>query len=133
MIMDPERQKIVREVVGALGEAEDILAAILFGSAARGENSSTSDLDLCLVLMTNSYSALDLSEKKLEYASQFTAHISIFQQLPLYIRKRVLREGEILFCRDDDALYEVAFRTIRELVDFEPTYLEYLKEVAHAG
>ena len=61
------------------------------------------------------------------------AHISIFQQLPLYIRKRVLREGEIFFCRDDDALYEVAFKTIRELADFEPTYLEYLKEVAHAG
>jgi hypothetical protein len=131
--MELKIRKSVREIVEALNEDEDILAAILFGSAARGENSATSDLDLSLVLMPNSYSALDLSEKKLKYASRFTVHISIFEQMPLYIRKRVLQEGKILFCRDEDALYEVAFKTIRELVHFEPTYLEYLKEVAHAG
>ncbi len=123
----------MKEIVGAVREAEDLLAAILFGSAVRGEKSSTSDLDLCLVLMPKVYSALDLSKRKLKYASQFRAHVSIFQQLPLYIRKRVLQEGEILFCRDEDALYELAFQTIRELADFAPTYFEYLKAVAHAG
>jgi predicted nucleotidyltransferase len=131
--MGLEERKIMQEVVGAAREAADILAAILFGSAARGEKSSTSDLDLCLVLMPKVYPALALSKKKLAYASQLRVHISIFQQLPLYIRKRVLQEGEILFCRDDDALYELAFQTLRELADFEPTYLEYLKAVAHAG
>jgi hypothetical protein len=83
--------------------------------------------------MPNSYSALELSKIKLKYASQFTVHTSIFQQLPIYIRKRVLQEGEILFCRDEDALYEVAFKTLREYSHFEPAYREYLKEVAHAG
>ena len=131
--MDLERRKIGGEVVRAAREAEDILAVILFGSSARGENSSTSDLDLCLVLMLNSYSALELSKIKLGYACQFTVHMSIFQQLPLYIRKRVLQEGEIIFCRDDDTLNEVSFKTIREYSHFEPTYREYLKEVAHAG
>jgi predicted nucleotidyltransferase len=131
--MNLEERKILQEVGGAAREAEDILAAIFFGSAARGEKSSTSDLDLCLVLMPKVYSTLELSKKKLAYASQFRAHISIFQQLPLYIRKRILQEGEILFCRDIDALYELAFKTIRELADFAPTYLEYLKAVAHAG
>ena len=131
--MDLERRKIVGKVVRAAREAEDILAVILFGSSARGENSSTSDLDLCLVLMPNSYSGLELSKMKLGYASQFAVHMSIFQQLPLYIKKRVLQEGKILLCQNDDALYEVAFKTIREYSHFEPTYREYLKEVAHAG
>jgi predicted nucleotidyltransferase len=131
--MNLEKQKIAEEVAKAVRGAKDILAVIFFGSAARGENSSASDLDLCVVLLPNSYSALELSRIKLKYASQFTVHLSIFQQLPLYIRKRVLQEGEILFCRDDDALYEVAFVTIREYSHFEPAYREYLKEVAHAG
>jgi uncharacterized protein len=131
--MDLERRKIVRRVVRAAREAKDILAVILFGSSARGENSSASDLDLCLVLMPDSYSGLELSKLKLGYASQFPAHISIFQQLPLYIRKRVFQEGKILFCRDDEALYEIAFKTMREYSLFEPTYREYLNEVAHAG
>jgi predicted nucleotidyltransferase len=131
--MNLEKQKIAEEVAKAVRGAKDILAVIFFGSAASGENSSASDLDLCVVLLPNSYSALELSRIKLKYASQFTVHLSIFQQLPLYIRKRVLQEGEILFCRDDDALYEVAFVTIREYSHFEPAYREYLKEVAHAG
>lgn len=131
--MDLERRKIAGKVVKTAREDEDILAVILFGSSARRENSSTSDLDLCLVLMPNSYSGLELSKVKLGYASQFKVDISIFQQLPLYIKKRVLREGKILFCRDDEALYEVAFKTMREYSLFEPTYREYLKEVAHAG
>jgi predicted nucleotidyltransferase len=131
--MDLERRKIAGKVVRAAREAEDILAVILFGSSARGENSSTSDLDLCLVLMPNSYLGLELSKIKLKYASQFTAHISIFQQLPLYMKKRVLQEGKILLCRDYDALYELAFKTLREYSHFAPIYREYLKEVAHAG
>jgi len=64
--MAVERREILREVVRAAREAEEILAVILFGSAARGEKSSTSDLDLCLVLMPKPYSALELSEIKLE-------------------------------------------------------------------
>jgi len=131
--MAVERREILREVVRAAREAEEILAVILFGSAARGEKSSTSDLDLCLVLMPKPYSALELSEIKLEYASRFPVHMSVFQQLPLYIRKRVLQEGKILFCREDDVLYDVAFETIRDYAQFEPAYRGYLKEVAHGG
>jgi len=131
--MDLERRKIVGRIVRAAREAKDILAVILFGSSARGENSSTSDLDLCLVLMPKSYSGLELSKIKLQYASHFPVHISIFQQIPLYMKKRVLQEGKILFCRDDDALYEVAFKTLREYSHFAPAYREYLNEVAHAG
>lgn len=133
MVMALQRQKNVKKVVEAVRKDPGVLALLFYGSAARGENILTSDLDFSLVLPPGRHTALDLSRKKLEYASMFPGHISIFQQLPLYIRQRVLREGKILFCRDADTLYEVAFATIREFADFEPTYLEYLKEVANAG
>jgi uncharacterized protein len=131
--MKGERIKSVGEVVKATRNDPDVLAVVLYGSAARQENSAASDIDLCLILTMGVHSPLALSRKKLEYAGKFSAHISIFQQLPLYVRQRVLRDGKVLYCQDMDMLYEVAFVTIREFADFEHIYLEYLEEVANAG
>jgi predicted nucleotidyltransferase len=131
--MDSGRRKTIREVVGAAHKDPDVLALLLYGSAARGENSATSDIDLCLVLRLRVRSALELSQKKLEYTARFPFHISIFQQLPLYVRQRVLRDGKVLYCRDTNTLYDVAFITIRDFADFEHIYLDYLKEVADVG
>ena len=118
--------------MGAARKDPNVLALLLYGSAARGENCPASDMDLCLVLTLRVRSALALSQKKLEYTARFPFYISIFQQLPLYVRPRVLREGKVLYCRDTDTLYEVAFATIREFGDFEHIYLDYLKDVADA-
>lgn len=127
------KSKGIREVVTEVRKDPDVLAVLLYGSAARSENSATSDIDLCLVLRARVHSSLELSHKKLEYAAKFPPHVSIFQQLPLYVRQRVLRDGKVLYCRDRDMLYEVAFVTIREFADFEHIYLDYLNEVADAG
>jgi uncharacterized protein YutE (UPF0331/DUF86 family) len=34
--------------------------------------------------------------------------VQIFQRLPLHVQSRVLREGRVLYARDQDALYEEA-------------------------
>ncbi len=125
-----EKGKRLKAVIKEFEKDPEVLALILYGSGARDENTSISDIDLCVVLIPRVRSALDLSRKKLEYASNFREHMSIFQQLPLYIRQRVLKEGKILFSRDTDTLYEVAFASIRELFHFEPMYREYLRGVA---
>jgi predicted nucleotidyltransferase len=114
-------------------EDDDILAVILFGSVARGEDTPTSDVDVCLVLQPREYSPLTLSRKKLAYLKEGNLDIHVFQQLPLYIRTRVLKEGRILFERDTDALYELAFRTAQAFEDFKPIYSAYLAEVARGG
>ncbi|HID94867.1 MAG TPA: nucleotidyltransferase domain-containing protein [Candidatus Latescibacteria bacterium] len=110
---------------------EVILAVILFGSRARGQKTSSSDVDLCLVLQPGDYSDLELSQKKLEYLAAFDVDVQVYQQLPLYIRRRVLKEGKVLFCRDEDKLYELAFRTVQEFEDFRHIYNSYLEGVAH--
>ena len=57
----------------------------------------------------------------------------MFPLLPLFVRSRVLREGSVLLTRDDDALYELAARTVRAFEAFKPTYRAYLSEVLRAG
>ena len=120
-------------LVEKASQDQDVLAVIVFGSHARGDNGPASDLDICLVLQARDHSNLKLSRKRLEYLKSFSIpslDIHIYQQLPLYIRKRILKEGEILFCRDEEVLYELAFRTAQEFEDFRQIYHSYLQEVA---
>jgi predicted nucleotidyltransferase len=121
------------EVVKFVRKDEQVLALILFGSQARNARTVAPDMDLCLVLSAAPHSALGISQKKLQYLSRFSADIHIFQQLPLYMKQRVLRDGKVLFCRHEDLLYEIAFAVIREYSDFEHVYRDYLKEVSNAG
>ena len=127
--------KVDTEIAGLIKKAQqdkDVLAIIIFGSRARDDAGPTSDLDVCIVLQPKDYDDLKLSRKRLEYLKGVSIpdlDMQIYQQLPLYIRKRILKEGKTLFCRDEDVLYKVAFRTIQEFEDFRRIYCGYLEEV----
>jgi uncharacterized protein len=109
----------------------NVCAVFLFGSVARGISNSLSDVDVCVVL-NDTLDNLTMSHKKLEYLSLVDYDISIFQQLPLYIRQRVIKEGKIVFCRSEEKLYELVMKTIKEFDDFRRIYYEYLAGVVHA-
>jgi hypothetical protein len=72
-----------------------------------------------------------MSRKKLEYmkGAGNMLDIQIFQQLPLYIRHRVLKEGRFIITKDRDKLYDQAVLTAKELEDFRPLYMRYLEAV----
>ena len=53
------KSKGIREVVTEARRYSDALAVLLYGSAARSENSATSDIDLCLVLRPRVHSSLE--------------------------------------------------------------------------
>jgi predicted nucleotidyltransferase len=120
---------IARLVVRAK-EDPDILAVLLFGSRARGDASPASDHDVCLVLAAPPGLSLSASEKRLDYLAVGELDVVIFQQLPLYIRSRILREGRVLFARDEDALYAVAIRTAKAFEGFRHIHRAYLDAVA---
>jgi uncharacterized protein len=107
-----------------------VLAVILFGSHASGEASAASDVDLCLVLASDSISSVEMSRVRLAYLADGAGDIAIFQQLPLHVKSRVLKEGRVLFARDEDALYGVAIRAARAFEGFRHRYRAYLDEVA---
>lgn len=94
-----------------------VLGLILFGSVARGCARPFSDVDLCIV-----------TEKKLpdtvrmdliSFGSKMV-DVSIFSDLPIQIRFRVIKEGRILFFRDALALHRIKADTVRKYLDFAP-------------
>jgi predicted nucleotidyltransferase len=127
--MNEHIESALRGLIARAEDDRDVLAVILFGSQARGEAGPGSDVDVCVVLEAGAPSAIEASHKRLDYLAGRDLDVKIFQQVPLYIRSRVLKEGRVLFVRDEDRLYELAFRTARAFEDFRPYYQAYLDAV----
>ena len=127
--------RVLRRLRGLMEEVqrdEGVLALFLFGSYARGEEREDSDIDVCLVLQGRP-DREEIVRKQIEYLRFHQLDLHIFQALPIYIRHRILREGKLIYVRDEDRLYEMAFRTAQAFEDYKHLYRDYLEEVMCAG
>lgn len=134
------QQKRLNKIVSLAREDENLLAVITYGSRIKNSKKETpeSDLDICLVLQPGydngapKHTEVSPSRKRLDYLSRINPDqmdVQSFQQLPIYIKKRVLEEGKVEYCKDKEGLYNLAFRTIQEYEDFAPRFREYLEGV----
>lgn len=104
----------IEGIAGELHDKRTVIALILFGSAARGQQRPFSDIDLCIVTpgAIPEKERLDLKS----YGSQ-KIEIHLLDELPLAIRFRVVSEGKLVFCKDDLALHRVVADTVRQYLD----------------
>lgn len=126
--------RISREVEGKLEEFLRVIRSMedfprvkfimLYGSAAAGKEAKFSDVDICLYYLADK--AEDMSRFRLKLLSElgegFDVHI--FQQLPLYVRRDVLK-GKIVY-GDRRFVSDVAYGTIKEYEAFKPRYYDYI-------
>ena len=127
--MDASTPPALARLVAHAKTDPDVLAVLLFGSRARGDAAPSSDFDVCLVLGAEPRSDRDRAEKRLEYLAEEDLDVAVFQALPLHIRSRVLKDGTVLYARDEEALYAVAIRTARAWEGFRHIHRQYLDEV----
>lgn len=123
--------KINVEKLKNLNGFEKMRFIILYGSAAEGTTRESSDIDLCIDIdAENDY---ERSKFRLRVLSELpdVFDVQIFGQLPVYVKKEVLK-GKVIFCRDEEHLYEVAISTIKEFDDFKYQYYDYIGERALA-
>ncbi|MBU3913532.1 MAG: nucleotidyltransferase domain-containing protein [Nanoarchaeota archaeon] len=118
-----EKRKIIVRDISYLGKKiesiikkskkdREVLAVLLFGSSLTRQGK---DIDICLVLKEKK-SNYEMTGKRIEYLKEFEDYdIQIFQQLPLYIRARILKENLILLNKNEKSLYNLAFETIKEI------------------
>jgi len=102
---------------------------ILHGSASEDRMTEESDIDLCVGYGGDEGEASRFRYDILSELFDDDYDVQIFQQLPLYVKKEVLK-GEVLYCRDKQELYDIAYRSIREFDDFKHRYYDYIGKEA---
>lgn len=93
-----------------------------------GGGGEARDVDLCLVLFPDK--ARKGLDKRIEYSYYDMIDVQVFQDLPLYMRPRIIKEGKLLHVKDEDLLYDVAIETAKEYELYRPKYEMYLDSIA---
>ena len=119
------QDEVIDTVFSAVEEAgisrDEVVFVYLFGSFGTDEYvEDISDIDICI-----SFDNENPVETGIKVDGRLPKRfdLSVFQDLPLYIRKNVL-DGELLYSRSKDEVYDTAFKTLREFESFEPVYRE---------
>lgn len=110
---------------------EKVRFIMLYGSSVEGMPREESDIDLCIDIDTDT--DYERSSFRLKVLSELPDlfDVQIFAQLPLYVKKEVIK-GKVIFCRDEDYLYETAISVIKEFEDFKYRFYDYIGERAIA-
>lgn len=126
--MKQPSKKQIDKYIEKFKKDKQIIAVLLFGSYARKEYYR--DIDLCLVL-DKKYSNKEMTEKLIYYSGRMPdiIDLKIFQLLPIYIRRDIFKEGKVLFCRDEDKLYEIAVDTVKEFELYKKIYYNYIDSI----
>lgn len=108
-----------------LKDIQSINSIILFGSQVQGKARPDSDIDIAVIMnnpsLKDESKAIGIGNEKYD--------ISLFHKLPLIVKFRVLKEGSVIFCRDDSYLKKVKLDTIKFYLDFAPIINRFYKKV----
>ena len=107
----------------------DVAAAWLFGSFARGEARTGSDIDLAVLYRRTSaetFDALPLGlEGEIERVFERTTQVVAVNRPPADLRARVLRDGVLQIGRDPSFRIRFETQTRNEWLDLQPILREY--------
>ena len=123
-------RKEIKKIVDKMKKNKEVQAVYLFGSYAGKKTKPYSDVDICAVTRDK----LQL-EKKADIASDFLSEkidLSIFWDLPLAVRFRVLKEGKLLYCKNNLFLHRAKVNTMKRYMEFRPVIDRYIKRVLGA-
>ncbi len=88
---------------------ENFQGLFIYGSYVHGDQTSRSDVDLCIVMEGKNpktifekiCNSIDVHGKNYD--------INFFHQMPWYLKGDIIDNGEVVLCRDQPALYEYLY------------------------
>jgi len=117
--------KLFLNVMKRISDFNRVKFVFLFGSYAQGKQNKLSDIDFAI------YYDCDKKERfkfRLNLLSKLPDNfdVHIFQDLPLFIRKDVLK-GKLIYVKNKAFAYDIAYETIKEFDHFKKYYDDYIK------
>jgi predicted nucleotidyltransferase len=118
----------IEDVVSTLIKFKLIHSIVLFGSRATGTQREKSDFDLCII--PNLGVSISLKERlTLKNSLPENIDISLIDELPVNIRKRVFLEGKVLYTKDLYYILTLAKQTDMEYSKYRNLKIDYHKAV----
>jgi predicted nucleotidyltransferase len=123
--------------LSGLFAGEPLVVAYLFGSQARGEAGPLSDVDVAVLLDDDLSPEKTLSLRlRLMEAIGRTLGVErvdlvVLNDAPYLLQHRVIRDGRVLFSRDELARVRYEFRVLRDYLDFryfEDKYFQAMED-----
>lgn len=121
------------ELRAVLERRPEVLVAYLFGSVARGTSGPLSDVDVA-VLLTD---GVDQFATQLALMGDIASAIRsddvdvvVLDRAPVALAYRVLRDGKLLLCKDEQARVRHWVMTVDRYIDLEP-FRRTLSEGTH--
>ncbi len=108
-----DRERLER-LLGRLRALPEVVAVALFGSHARGNATSSSDVDVAVFLHPYSWEAA----ANVALHSAEGLDVVVFNDAPPLLKHEVLRNAHFVFIRDREALYSILWRASDELQSF---------------
>ena len=124
MINEKENIRFVVDDIKKLG-GKKIKLIILYGSFAEGKQTPLSDIDLAVY-----YDGA--KEERFKFRMKILGNVNdkfdiqTFQDLPLYVKKEVLK-GKVMYCKESRFIYELERRASKEFDDFKHRFYDYIK------
>lgn len=99
----------------------EVRLAVLFGSTARGEARSHSDVDLGVSVAPDSSAVRRRTEVELSRATGRPVHVVFLEEAPPLLRFEIAKDGVLLFQRQDDLWRNFKERALKDWWDWAPS------------
>ncbi len=113
---EKDLEKITTRLTKDLKKIKNVKSVVLFGSYCRGQQRPLSDIDICVI--TDKKISERIKSKIISMSSEFI-DVSLFWELPVRIRYRVLKEGRVLLNLDNKFRHTLEVDTMSEYLDFK--------------
>ena len=110
----------IKKITDKAANDPEVIAIFVFGSFAE-KKTNYRDVDLAF-LLTKDKDELSVLSKYEDYENDPKLDISCLNSLAVNVKKEVLDNGTMLFCKDKSKLYAFAMRTLMEYREFKHVY-----------
>lgn len=122
---------IIDSLISNLHNYNEIIFALIYGSFMKEERYNDIDIGLYIQGQQDSYLQYELNlETDMIISGLYPREVDIrvLNKAPLYFKYNIIKEGTLLFTRDDNVFSDFKELVIRDYLDFQPYYKEFLKE-----
>ncbi len=119
-----DKIKLFMNKLREMPDFDRVKFVILFGSQAEGRANKMSDYDFAAYYNGNDKERFKF---RIKFGEKLPDNydIQIFQDLPLHVRKEVLK-GKIIYAKELSFVYDIAYQTIKAFEDFKKYYYDYI-------